>query len=131
VTLPPSTSILIRSASVSTLRTSVSSIRRLMSDRFGSPELDRDQVRDPAYAGEPAHRALSLPPLEMPLHLIDAVRGRLGGNGVDEARAAVARTASGLVRWLRRPERPLLRDALPTPLRPAGAQRVVGLVVAR
>jgi hypothetical protein len=67
----------------------------------------------------------------MPLHLIDALRGRLGGNVVDEARAAVARTMSGLVRWLRRPERPVLRDVLPAPLRPAGAQRVVGVVVAR
>ena len=53
---------------------------------------------------------------------IDAVRGRLGGIGVDEARAAVARTVSGLVRWLPRPERPVLRDALPAPLRPAGVE---------
>src|SRR4051794_35677898 len=50
---------------------------------------------------------------------IDAVRERLGGVGVTEARQAVARTVGGLVLWLPREERPALRDALPAPLRPA------------
>ena len=50
---------------------------------------------------------------------IDAVRERLGGVGMTEARQAVARTVGGLVLWLPREERPALRDALPAPLRPA------------
>jgi pterin-4a-carbinolamine dehydratase/uncharacterized protein (DUF2267 family) len=54
--------------------------------------------------------------------VIDAVRERLGGAGVEEAREAVARTAGGLVLWLPREERPALRDALPAPLRPAGVE---------
>jgi pterin-4a-carbinolamine dehydratase/uncharacterized protein (DUF2267 family) len=54
--------------------------------------------------------------------VIDAVRERLGGAGVEEAREAVARTVGGLVLWLPREERPALRDALPAPLRPAGVE---------
>ena len=53
---------------------------------------------------------------------VDAVRERLGGAGVEEARQAVARTAGGLVLWLPREERPALRDALPAPLRPADVE---------
>ena len=54
--------------------------------------------------------------------VIDAVRERLGGAGVEEAREAVARTVGGLVLWLPREERPALSDALPAPLRPAGVE---------
>jgi uncharacterized protein (DUF2267 family) len=54
--------------------------------------------------------------------VIDAVRRRLPGAGVDEARQAVARTIGGLVLWLPREERPALRDALPGPLKPAGVE---------
>ncbi len=54
--------------------------------------------------------------------VIDAVRERLGGAGVEEAREAVARAVGGLVLWLPREERPALRDALPPPLRPAGVE---------
>jgi uncharacterized protein (DUF2267 family)/pterin-4a-carbinolamine dehydratase len=54
--------------------------------------------------------------------VIDAVRERLGGAGVEEAREAVARAVGGLVLWLPREERPALRDVLPPPLRPAGVE---------
>lgn len=54
--------------------------------------------------------------------VLDAVRERLGGAGVEEAREAVARTVGGLVLWLPREERPALRDALPALLRPAGVE---------
>jgi len=67
----------------------------------------------------------------MPLHLIDAVRERLGGNGVDEARRRSRTPRPAWSAGCGGPERPVLRDALPTPLRPAGAQRVVGAGVAR
>jgi uncharacterized protein (DUF2267 family) len=53
---------------------------------------------------------------------VDAVRERLGGAGVQDARQAVARTAGALVLWLPREERPALRDALPAPLRPADVE---------
>ena len=53
---------------------------------------------------------------------IDAVRERLGGVGLTEARQAVARTVGGLVLWLPREERPALCNALPPPLRPAGVE---------
>jgi pterin-4a-carbinolamine dehydratase/uncharacterized protein (DUF2267 family) len=54
--------------------------------------------------------------------VIDAVRERLGGAGVEEAREAVARAVGGLVLWLPREERRALADALPPPLRPAGVE---------
>jgi uncharacterized protein (DUF2267 family)/pterin-4a-carbinolamine dehydratase len=54
--------------------------------------------------------------------VIDAVRERLGGAAVEEAREAVARAIGGLVLWLPREERPALRDVLPPPLRPAGVE---------
>ena len=54
--------------------------------------------------------------------VVDAVRERLGGAGVEEAREAVARAVGGLVLWLPREERPALCNALPPPLRPAGVE---------
>lgn len=53
---------------------------------------------------------------------VDEVRERLDVAEVERAREAVARTVYGLVRWLPPPERKVLHDALPAPLRPAGFQ---------
>lgn len=54
--------------------------------------------------------------------VIDAVRERLGGAGVEEAREAVARAVGGLVLWLPREERRALADALPPPTRMGGVR---------